>query len=252
MKRAVGLVSDDRSAVGYVRVSTTRQDKSGLSIDHQHERLQDWSKYQRVGLSKVYEDGAESAKDLKRPEVQEIIAKIERDEVSHLVVYKLDRLTRSLRDLDYLMNLCVKHGTALVSITENLDTSTATGRAMVNIIGVFAQWEREQIQERTQAALDTKRARGEKLGGFMPYGSKVVGSGKRAKLQPHPAQQAVLRSLVQGRAKGRGYKEMAEELNAKGVRPARGKKWYASSVRAVCLRAAKGPSGDGDQGGSRA
>lgn len=258
-RAAVGYVRGaERVAVGYVRVSTKKQlesgiDKSGLSTENQVQKLAGWASLKDTPLAKVYEDGAESAKDLNRPEIQEIIARIKRGEVSHLVMYKLDRLTRSLRDLDYLMHLCIETETTLVSVTENLDTSTATGRLMVNLIGLFAQWEREQIAERTQVALDLKRQRGEKLGGIVPYGWRA----RQGRLLPHEDEQKVLRAILRERGKGRGFLDIAEALNEQGVRPRKGRRWYASTIRAICLRAARepssepGPTGKGGKEGTR-
>lgn len=226
----------DRVAVGYIRVSTVKQDKSGLSLEEQDRRLRSRADADGTKLDRVYKDD-ESAKDLDRPMIQEVLARIERGEISHLYVYKLDRLTRRLRDLDDLMTLFTKKNVALVSVTESIDTSSAMGRMMVNLIGLLAQWERETIGERTVMALDAKRMRGERIGGHRPYGWKFSGK----KLVPIPAEQTVLERIASYRAIGMGYTMIASTLNTDGVRPARGGKWYASSVRGVVLRAKKGP-----------
>jgi len=227
-----------RVAVGYIRVSTVQQDKSGLSLEEQKRRIEAWAVAQDIKIEQVYEDGAESAKNLDRPEVQEVLKRVEAGEVSHVIVYKLDRLTRSVQDLYYLIRSFQKNSVALCSVTESLDTSSATGRTMVGMIGLFAQWEREIISERTIMALSAKRRRGERLGGYRPYGSRVKGK----KLVPDEDEQAVLKAILKTKAKGTSYTKLAGILNRKGIKPARGKKWYASSVRAVVLRAEKATS----------
>lgn len=226
-----------RFAVGYIRVSSAKQEASGLSMAHQREKVCGWSALYGVPLELIYEDAAESAKNLDRPDVQAIIARVQRGEISHIVVYKLDRLTRSIADLDLLLRLVQKHDVALVSVTENLDTSTATGRMMVNIIGVFAQWEREQISERTIAALDVKRSRGEKLGGECPFGFMVDGK----MLVPNPGEVSVLESILSMRRAGASLTTICEKLNSAGTKPRSGVKWHVSTIRGICLRAGLPP-----------
>jgi len=231
-----------RVAVGYIRVSTTKQDESGLSLEEQKLRIEAWAVSKIIKLEQVYEDGAESAKDLDRPQVQEVLRRVQDGEISHVIIYKLDRLTRSVKDLYNLITVFQKSDVALCSVTESLDTSSALGRAMVGIIGVFAQWERENTAERTIMALTAKRRRGERLGGHRPYGSRVKGK----KLVPDEGEQAVLKAILKGVVDGKGYSEIAAILNRKGIQPARGKKWYASSVRGVVLRAKKGQPPPGE------
>lgn len=231
----------DRVAVGYIRVSTVQQDESGLSLQEQRRRIEAWAVAQDIKLEQVYEDGAESAKDLDRPQVKEILRRVQQDEINRIIIYKLDRLTRSVKDLYNVVTAFQKHDVALCSVTESLDTSSAVGRAMVGIIGVFAQWERENTSERTIMAFVAKRRRGERLGGYRPYGWKFKGK----LLEPLPDEQKVLQSILKAKDQGGSYSKIAMILNRRGVKPARGKMWYASSVRAVILRAKKAiPEGE--------
>jgi site-specific DNA recombinase len=231
-----------RVPLGYIRVSTTKQDESGLSLEEQKRRIEAWTVAQDLKLEQVYEDGAESAKNLDRPQVQEVLRRVRDGEVSHVIVYKLDRITRSVKDLYELITVFQKHDVAFCSVTESLDTSSAIGRAMVGLIGVFAQWERETIAERTIMALTAKRHRGERLGGHRPFGWTTKGK----KLVPNEEEQVVLKAILKGVADGKGYSEIAAILNRKGIRPASGKQWYASSVRSVALRAKKAHSPTGE------
>lgn len=223
--------------VGYIRVSTTKQDESGLSLEEQERRIRAWAEAQGLVLQAVYEDGAESAKDLERPQVKEILRRVAKGEISHVVIYKLDRLTRSVRDLYHLIEIFQKHKVAFCSVTESLDTSSAVGRAMVGLIGIFAQWERETIAERTKVALHAKRLRKEKLGGHRPYGYRVKG----VRLIADPEEQKVIRLMLDAYEEGKGPTEIAGILNDGGIRPQMGKKWYASTVIRILRREGQGP-----------
>src|SRR5579863_6123869 len=103
----------------------------------------------------VIQDAGESAKSLQRPGIGNLLEQVRADRVERIVVAKLDRLTRNVRDLSDLVELFAKHGVALVSVGETLDTSTSAGRMVVNMLGVVAQWEREAIGERTATSSRT-------------------------------------------------------------------------------------------------
>ncbi len=226
------------TVVGYIRVSTREQAETRLSLTHQEEKIRAFASARDLVLSKVYNDASESAKDLNRPAITQLLAEIDRRRISHVIIYKLDRLTRSVRDLAALLELFDKRKVALMAVQDSLDTSSASGRLVINVMGSVAQWERETISERTKAALDVKRRRGERLGGFVPYGW----TSRRGALVAIPAEQEVVRWIVASRDKspgGLGYKQIAEELNERGVRPRNGRKWYASTVRGICIRLSK-------------
>lgn len=227
------MSEDRRTVVGYIRVSSEEQKKSGLSIEAQAEKIKQYAGFKDLSLAKVYRDEAESGKNLNRPAMQEIMDGVHSGKVGHLIVYKLDRLTRSLADLSHLLVLFAKKEITLSSVQETLDTSNATGRLMVQMIGMFAEWERGQIVERTKVALDQKRARGEKLGGITPFGYSV----KKGMLLSNPKESGVLNGILKARREGRGYQDIAEALNDQGVKPRAGRRWYASTIRYICLRA---------------
>lgn len=156
--------------VGYVRVSTDEQARSGLSLLAQRERLAAWATAFGHELVEIVADEGESAKSLNRPGMQRIMQMIDRRQVDGVVAAKLDRLTRSTRDLGDMVERCEHRRVALASVSESLDTSTACGRMVVSMIGAVAQWEREATAERTAAALDAKRKQGKRYSGKAPYG----------------------------------------------------------------------------------
>ena len=133
----------------YPRVSTQEQAKEGYSIGEQIERLTDYCKAMRWEVYKIYTDPGYSGGNTDRPGLQEMIKDVEAGLIDKVVVYKLDRLSRSQLDTLYLIEkVFLANGTDFVSMSENFDTSTPFGRAMIGILAVFAQLEREQIKER--------------------------------------------------------------------------------------------------------
>ena len=228
-----GKESKQREVVGYIRVSSKEQAESKLSLLNQEERIRAYVVANELGeLAHMYNDAAESAKDLKRPAVQQLLGEIEKGKIKHVIIYKLDRFIRNVGDLSDLLRLFNKKEVSLSAVVESLDTSTASGKMVVQMIGVIAEWERDTIAERTKVALDIKRQRGEKLGGKMPYGFRV----KKGKLIAHPKEQKVLLGILKAYKTGRGYQDIAEALNEQGVKPRDGKRWYASTIRSICQR----------------
>jgi DNA invertase Pin-like site-specific DNA recombinase len=149
--------------IGYIRVSTDEQAESGLSMESQEEKVRAHAGiYERTPLEIVKDEA--SAKDFDRPGIQSILTMIGEGRVLSVTVKDLSRLTRSVRDLGAFLELIQKRNVTFVSVQETLDTSTAAGRLVVNMLGSVAQWEREAISERTKAALAVLKSRGVKLG----------------------------------------------------------------------------------------
>lgn len=135
----------------YVRVSTTDQAEEGYSVDEQIDKLKKYCDIKDWGAPKVYTDAGFSGSNIKRPGLQKLIKDVKAGRVETVLVYKLDRLSRSQKDTLYLIeDVFNEAGAAFLSLQENFDTSTAFGKAMIGILSVFAQLEREQIKERMQ------------------------------------------------------------------------------------------------------
>ena len=134
--------------VGYARVSTENQ-LENYSIEEQTDRLKAYCAAKGWSLRKLYVDGGYSGGNTNRPALQQLLAAVRQGGVDAVVVYKLDRLSRSQKDtLTLIEDELLAHGTDFVSINENFDTSTPFGRAMIGILSVFAQLEKDQITER--------------------------------------------------------------------------------------------------------
>jgi DNA invertase Pin-like site-specific DNA recombinase len=119
---------------------------------------------QGAELLEVIVDGGESAKSLSRPGLQRLLSLVSAGKVDAVIVAKLDRLTRSVKDLCSLLELFETKKVALVSVAESLDTSPAAGRLVITIMGAVSQWEREAMGERTRDALGHKKRNGERVG----------------------------------------------------------------------------------------
>ena len=160
----------------YVRVSTQEQAQEGYSIDAQTERLQAYCRAKDWTVFGVYTDAGYSGSNTKRPDLQRLLTDVRAGLVDCVLVYKLDRLSRSQKDtLMLIEDTFLAAGVAFVSMSENFDTSTPLGRAMVGILSVFAQLEREQIRER-MAMGRAERARQGLYhgGGWKPFGYDYV------------------------------------------------------------------------------
>lgn len=150
----------------YPRVSSHEQATEGYSIGEQIERLTDYCKAMKWDIHKIYTDPGYSGGNLDRPGLQEMLKDIKAGKVDKVVVYKLDRLSRSQKDTMMLIeDEFLAYGVDFVSMSENFDTSTPFGRAMIGILAVFAQLERENIKERTMIGKEARAKEGKWHGG---------------------------------------------------------------------------------------
>lgn len=155
----------------YIRVSTDAQTE-GYSIDAQKEQLAAYCISKRLKNYEFYIDGGWSGSNLERPEIQRLIKDAKEEKISHCIVYKLDRLSRSQKDtLYFIEDVLNVHNVDFVSLTESLDTSTPMGRLMIGILSAFAQLERENISIRTRMGMKERVKDGYWMGGGrIPFG----------------------------------------------------------------------------------
>lgn len=220
-------------AVGYVRVSTEEQASQGVSLEAQTEKVKAYASLYDIELVEIITDAGVSAKTIDRPGLNKALAMLEAGEAEALVIVKLDRLTRSVRDLDYLLEKYFADKFSLMSVSEQVDTRTASGRLVLNVLMSVAQWERETIGERTSQALQHKKAQGEHIGG-VGFGYKVTGK-KLAQSKEHE----IVTAIVEMRGQGMTLTVIADKLNAEGVKTARGGKWYPKTVSNIIEREMK-------------
>ena len=183
-------------AIGYIRVSTELQAADGVSLDAQRESIEDYCRLQGLNLIAVYQDD-HTGKTLKRKGFQAAIEHMKQSGAT-LVALKLDRVTRNVGDLDYLLKTYFGDGKqfALKLVQFPVDTGSSIGRLILNIICSVAQWEREEICARTQMGLDYLKRQGVQLGGA-PYGKRYTDeedeSGRRVLVEDPQEQQTIAR-----------------------------------------------------------
>jgi DNA invertase Pin-like site-specific DNA recombinase len=224
-------------AIGYVRVSTDRQAELGVSLEAQEAKIRAMATVQGAELLEVIIDGGESAKNLNRPGLQRLLALVDSGKVEAVIIAKLDRLTRSVKDLCSLLELFEKRSVALISVAESLDTASAAGRLVITIMAAVSQWEREAIGERTRDALRHKRTSGERVGNIR-FGFRLSPDGKH--VEPDPGEQGVLTEIRHLRQGGHTLRGIAAALNRKALRTRRGSAWRLEHVARI-IKQATGP-----------
>jgi site-specific DNA recombinase len=219
--------------VGYCRTSTTEQ---SLSLADQERKLRsycDVGEHELIEVVAAHESGA----SLKRDGLSRALAMLESGDADALLVLKLDRLSRSLHDLLYLVNRyfspIAKKPKTLIAVKDSLDTTTATGRMAMQIIGVFAEFELGTIRERTRAALHFKKASGERTG-TVPFGFDLAADGKT--LVPNAGEQDGLERIRALASEGRSLRQIAQELEASGIKSKNGGRWVHTSVARILKR----------------
>lgn len=203
------------NVIGYTRVSTEEQAAHGVSIAMQADKIRGQCQVDDLTLITIIEDAGQSAKTLNRPGLTRALAMLQSGEAEGLVIYKLDRLSRSVVDMGYLCETYFKKTHALLSVTDKIDTKTAGGILVLNVIMSVAQWERETIGERTKAAMVHLKGQG-------------VHCGRRSRAMVDPGAFSFAKGL---RSQGISYPGIAKELTLAGYQPAESKTWAESTVR---------------------
>ncbi len=226
--------------LGYVRVSTEQQADGGVSLDAQREKLRAYAVAMDLELVAILEDAGVSAKTLARPALQEALRRLEAGEADGLLVCKLDRLTRSVRDLGDLVDRYFATRWSLLSVADSIDTRSAAGRLVLNVLASVSQWEREATGERTKEALAHLRREGVRLGreglGWCRL-TEADANGRRVVADIDDEGRTVAR-LLELHREGRSLRAIAAVLAAEGRRTKRGGTWAPETVRKVLSRAA--------------
>ncbi|MBA7493632.1 hypothetical protein ES702_04191 [subsurface metagenome] len=220
-------------AVGYIRVSTEEQVREGVSLEAQEDKIKKYADLHNLELIGVIRDEGKSGKDLNREGMQKVITLCKDRSVDHLVVYKMDRLTRRTLDLLTLVEEVFKpNGVQFHSISEKVDTSTAQGKFFLTITGAMAQMERDLISERTKEALQYKISKGE-LVGSPPLGFEAIEKELRKTQDELIVVQEIFK-MKKGRGKNKlSLRQIANRLNEEMIPTKRGGKWYAGTVRYI-------------------
>jgi len=219
----------------YCRVSTAEQADEGVSLDAQQSKAESWCDLNGYAVQSVNVDAGLSGRRAdNRPELQAAIASLQSGDA--LVVYSLSRLARSTRDAITIAEQIEKRGADLVSISEKIDTTTAAGKMVFRMLAVLAEFESDQIAERTSLAMQHKRSKGEFTGGKRaPYGYTIAEDG--ITLVPVESEQAVIEQVRQARANGLSLRAISADLQQAGILTRDGKPFAAQQVSRIAKAA---------------
>lgn len=218
------MTSEAIPVLSYLRVSTTRQEESGLGLEDQQRSITRFCANRGWTITEEYQDAASGKTLAKRPGLKAAMERMEDTTLNGsrpraLVVAKLDRLARSTLDYAVMIERAQRNDWNLVVVEPEIDLQTPYGRAMANVIMTFAQFERELISERVKGSNRSRRARGEHVGR------------KKGTRETDPA---VVARILRERAAGDAYALIARRLDEEGVPTARGGKWAMETVRRIC------------------
>jgi DNA invertase Pin-like site-specific DNA recombinase len=204
----------------YTRVSTDEQAQPEYnSLQLQAELCQHYIEVQREQgwvVAGVYEDSGFSGKDLKRPALQRLLRDVHRGEIQVVVAYKLDRISRSLRDFYEFWGVLQAVGAIFVSATQSFDTSAPAGNLMLNVLLSFAQFERETTAERTATKMRARAQKGMWNGGYIPYGYEYDPS--KQMLLAHEEEARIVRFIFEDFVNLGSVGEICGKLNQEGLR----------------------------------
>jgi site-specific DNA recombinase len=217
-----------RQVAIYIRVSTEEQAKEGFSISAQREKLkafcqvQDWANY------KFYVDEGISGKDTNRPYLQLMLEHIKQGMIDTVLVYRLDRLTRSVLDLYKLLDIFEENECKFKSATEVYDTTTAMGRMFITLVAAMAQWERENLGERVRMG-QIEKARQGKYSAKAPFG---FDKNEDEILVINEDEEQVILDMVGKIEEGYSIRQLADYLDS-GIPPIRGYKWHITTILTI-------------------
>ena len=217
-----------KKAVGYLRVSTKRQSQEGVSLETQKDKIQAWTTMNDYELIGIEEDPGYSGGRIDNRDGLQKAIRLACEEKAALVAYSLSRLSRSLKDTLLIAEKLENAGADLVSLSENLDTTSASGKMIFRIFCVLNQFEREVLSERTAAALQYMKKHG-KVYGPTPYGFRREGN----ELVVDKDEQQIIAEIHELREEGMSFRCIAQRLNEAKIPAKNGGNWHASTVHYI-------------------
>lgn len=221
-------------AIGYARISVENND--GVSLANQQERIEAWAKANGHDLAGVFVEVRSAGRADNRPELKKAMEAACRDGAI-LVVYSLSRFSRSVRDTLALAEELERCNANLASLCENLDTSSAMGRMFFKLMSVLAEFERDQLRERTTNAMSHLRQHNRRISSRIPFGYTLAADGKT--LLPVAVEQAAIGVMEQRRNAGMTLWAIARSMEADGIPTKMGGKWTPKTVLAILNRQEK-------------
>lgn len=225
--------ANERTAYGYVRVSTELQVREGQSLEAQWTHIQAYAEMHGLDIRGFFsDDGISGARADNRPGLTETMDAVCREQAV-LIVFSLSRLARSVGDAVALVRKLEQHHADLISLSEDLNTTTAAGRFTFHVFAALGQLERELIGERVRSVMALKKSRNERVG-TVPFGFILGDDGST--LHPDPAEQKAIRRIQRYRANGLSYAAVAAKLNTARVPSKKGGRWHGPTVSQILKR----------------
>ena len=226
-----------KQAIGYIRVSTEQQANEGVSLEAQKAKIAAWCVTNGYELVNVFVDAGISGKSMdKRPGLQDAMKALKKGMA--LVSYSLSRLARSTKDALSIGETVAKRKADMVSLSEQIDTTTAAGKMMFQMLAVLAEFERNLVAERTTNALQHKKATNQKYTNITPYGFEAI-EGRLVQVQ---AEAAIVAEIQAARASGNTLQSIADSLNGRGIPTKTGKTWQPATIHLLMKRTALVPA----------
>lgn len=226
------MENEKRRVVIYTRVSTEMQEQDGYSLEEQERlcRAAVESKGREWEYVRTYCDAGFSGKTVDRPALQEMLTAVRAGKIDVVMIYKMDRLSRSQRDtLMIIEDYLLPNKVDIVSLKETLDTTTPWGRAMIGILASFNQLDRETIIMRTMMGRKAKAASGGFTGGEVPYGYRL----RDKQLVVDADEAAMVREIFRLRREGKSYRAIADHLAGAGMTGRNGKAMYYTTIGSI-------------------
>ncbi len=219
----------------YVRVSTEEQALNGFSIRAQIDKLKMYCEVKEWVAIDIYKDEGKSGKNIKeREELLRLIEDIKKGKINNVLVYKIDRLTRSTRDLIDMIDFFNKNNCSFNSLTENIDTKSSTGRMFIKIIGIFAEFERENIVERVKLGLERKVKEGYTIASKnLSYGYCKTKGEKIQKVNQYESY--VVRKIFNMYLENFNFTEIAKYLNKYNIKTKNNKNWTPKNIKLILI-----------------
>lgn len=222
-------MDNERKTAGvYIRVSTEDQAREGFSLGEQREKLLALCKFKELEVYKVYEDAGVSAKDMEhRPQFQQMLQDMKDGKINYIVAYKLDRITRSVRDLEELITLLEQYGCYLLCDRDDVNTSTANGKFFVRMLTVLSQLEIEIVSERTKFGLNGAIKSGH-IPGQRPFGYT---KSEEKKMVIDPTTRPYVEKIFNMYLEGKSFQQIANYFNDSNIYPE--KKWRDTTISKI-------------------
>ena len=222
-------MDNERKIAGvYIRVSTEDQAREGFSLGEQEEKLRELCKFKELEVYKVYKDAGISAKDMEhRPQFQEMLKDMKEGKINYIVAYKLDRITRSVRDLEELISVLEQYNCFLLCDRDDVNTSTANGRFFVRMLTVLSQLEIEIVSERTKFGLNGAIKSGH-IPGQRPFGYK---SAEDKRMVIDNATSPYVEKIFDMYLEGKSFQQIANYFKENNIYPK--KNWKDTTIQKI-------------------